>query len=175
MHKGSRLPVSISYRGGMRRGPACPVAGSLLVLSAAACTGGNANERTPEGPGKNTASPVSVIGRPQAASLAMSAGRSSAQYKITAPDPARYEFEVAVTAPAAVDVGVSIRTWYGAIFPSILDSTHDPGCRTRGSQVACFEQFPLLPAQQAGSWTVIAAKQSGPAATVRIVITFAKP
>jgi hypothetical protein len=106
----------------------------------------------------------------------MPAGRSSAQYKIMAPDPARYQFDVVITAPASVDVGVSIHTWYGAIFPSILGSTHQLDvCRLSGSQDRCSELFPLLPAQHAGSWTVIAAKQSGPAATVRIAITFAKP
>jgi hypothetical protein len=158
----------------MRRGLACVVAAGLLALSAAACTtGGDANEHDSESPGKNSASPASVVGRPQAASLAMSAGRSSAQYKITAPDPARYAFDVTVTAPASVDVSVSIRTWYGAIFPSILGSSHDAGfCRVRSSQDVCFELFPFLPAQRAGSWTVVAAKQSGPAATVHIVITF---
>jgi hypothetical protein len=144
----------------------------LLALSAAACTGGGATGH----PSGSTASPVGVIAKPQAASLPMSAGRSSAQYAITAPDPARYSFDVAVTAPLSVDVGVSIRTWYGAILPSILDSSHDAGsCQARGSQDVCFERFPFLPAQRAGRWTVIAAKRSGPAATIRIVITFVKP
>jgi hypothetical protein len=93
-----------------------------------------------------------------------------------APSPAQYEFKVTVIAPASADVGVSVRTWYGAILPSILDSTHDPAwCRTRGSQVACFEQFPLLPAQRAGTWTVVASKQSEPAATVHVTFAFAKP
>jgi hypothetical protein len=148
----------------------------MLALSAAACTGGDTNEHNPESPGKNSASPASVIGKPQAASLAMPPSRSSAQYKITAPDPAQYEFDVTVTAPVSVDVSVSIRTWYGAILPSILDSSHDASfCRVRSSEDVCFELFPFLPAQHAGSWTVVAAKQSGPAVTVRIVITFARP
>ena len=160
----------------MRRGLAYLVAVVMLALSAAACTGDDANEHNSESPGKNSASPASVVGRPQAASLAMSAGRSSAQYKITAPDPAHYEFNVTITAPVSVDVSVSIRTWYGAILPSILDSSHDASfCKVRSSQDVCFELFPFLPAQHAGSWTVVAAKQSGPAATVRIVITFARP
>jgi hypothetical protein len=145
--------------------------GGLLALSAAACTGGGAAGH----PAGTTASPVGVIGKPQAANLAMSAGRSSAQYGITAPDPARYAFDVAVTAPVSVDVGLSIRTWYGAILPSILDSSHDAGsCQRRGYDDACFERFPFLPAQRAGHWTVVAAKTSGPAATIRIVITFVK-
>ncbi len=156
----------------MRRGLAGVVIGGLLALSAAACTGGGGTGH----PGGNTASPAGAAGRPQAASLSMPAGRSSVQYAITAPDPARYAFDVAVTTPVSVDVGVSITTWYSAIFPSILDSSHDAGsCQVRGSQDVCLEMFPFLPAQRAGRWTVIAAKQSGPAATIRIVITFVKP
>ena len=144
---------------------------SLLATASAACTGSNGGKHEPEHAGT-----TSVIGRPQAANLAMSSGRSSAQYVITAPDPARYPFDVSVTAPAFIDVAVSIRTWYGAVFPSILSSSHQSGaCRLKGSQDICLELFPLLPAQRAGAWTVVAAKQSGPAATVRIVITFAKP
>ena len=146
--------------------------GVLLALSAAACTGGGATGH----PAGRTASPAGIIGKPQAASLSLRAGRSSVQYEITAPDPARYEFDVAVTAPVSVDVGVGITTWYGAIFPSILDSSHDAGsCQVRRSEDVCFEMFPSLPAQRAGRWTVVAAKRSGPAATIRIVITFVKP
>jgi hypothetical protein len=117
-----------------------------------------------------------VVGRPQAASLVLPAGRSSAQYRIMAPSPAEYGFDVTVIAPASAEVGVSIRTWYGAIFPSILTSTHDPAsCRAHGSQDVCFERFPLLEAQRAGTWTVVASKRSGPAVTVRVAIVFAKP
>ena len=156
----------------MRRGLAGTAVGVLLALCAAACTGGGATGHL----AGSTASPVGSVGRPQAASLLMSVGRSSVQYGITAPDPARYAFDVAVTAPVSVDVGVSIRTWYGAIFPSILVSSHDAGaCQLRGSEDVCFERFPFLPAQRAGRWTVVAAKQSGPAATIRIAITFVKP
>lgn len=61
----------------------------------------------------------SVTGRPQAANLALSRGRSSAWYVITAPDPARYPFDVSVTAPASIDVAVSIHTWYGAASLSV--------------------------------------------------------
>jgi hypothetical protein len=156
----------------MRRGLAGMAVGGLLALSAAACTGDGATGQ----PAGSTASPVGVIGKPQAASLSMSAGRSSVQYGITAPDPARYAFDVAVRAPASVDVGLSIRTWYGAILPSILGSSHEAGsCQLRGDEEVCFERFPFLPAQRAGRWTVVAAKRSGPAATIRIVITFVMP
>jgi hypothetical protein len=156
----------------MRRNLACCALCSLLVLASAACTGrASTGQREPVHAGT-----TSVIGRPQAASLAMASGRSSAHYVITAPDPARYGFDVGVTAPASIDVAVSVHTWYGAVSPSILISSRQSGtCRLKGSQDICFELFPLLEAQRAGAWTVVAAKQSGPAATVRIVITFVKP
>ena len=88
----------------------------------------------------------------------------------------RYAFDVSVSAPASVDVAVRIDTWYGAECPSILVSSHQSdSCKLSGSEDVCFERFPLLPAQRAGAWTVVAAKPSGPATTVRVVITFAKP
>lgn len=160
------------YAVAVRYNLACFATCSLLAIASAACTGSNNtgnHEREPTGA-------ASVIGRPQAANLAMSSGRSSAQYVITAPDPARYAFDVTVSAPASVDVAVSIHTWYGAVLPSILSSSRQSGaCKLKGSQDVCFELFPFLPAQRAGAWTVVAAKQSGPATTVRVVITFAKP
>ena len=152
----------------MRRNLACVALCS--VLASAACTGSTSTGQHQ----REHAGTTSVIGRPQAANLAMSGGRSSAQYVITAPDPARYGFDVSVTAPASIDVAVSIHTWYGAVFPSILTSSRQSGvCKLTGSEEICSELFPFLPAQRAGAWTVVAAKQSGPATTVRIVITFA--
>src|ERR1700685_125585 len=156
----------------MRRGRPGLAVGVLFALSAAACTSSGATGH----PVGSTASPAGVVEQPQAASLSMSVGRSSVQYGITAPDPARYPFDVTVTAPVSVDVGVSIRTWYGAILPSILNSSHDASaCQLRRSEDVCFERFPFLPAQRAGRWTVVVAKPSGPAATIRIAITFVRP
>ena len=156
----------------MRRNLACLAMCSLLAIASAACTGSTSTGKHQ----REHAGTPSVTGRPQAANLAMSSGRSSAQYVITAPDPARYGFDVSVAAPASIDVAVSINTWYGAVLPSILSSSRQPDvCRLRGSKDICFELFPFLPAQRAGAWTVVAAKQSGPATTVRIVITFTKP
>jgi hypothetical protein len=160
------------YAVAVRHNLACLAMCSLLALASAACTG---SDNTGKHQREHVETPT-AIGKPQAANLAMPSGRSSAQYVITAPDPARYAFDVSVTAPASIDVAVSIHTWYGAVFPSILSSSHQSDvCRLRGSEDACFELFPPLPAQRAGAWTVVAAKQSGPATTVRIVITFAKP
>src|ERR1700747_693365 len=102
---------------------------SMLAIAGAACTGSTStgdHEREHAGT-------ASVIGRPQAANLALSSGHSSAQYVGTAPDPARYGFDVSVKAPASLDVSVSIPTWYGADFPSILTSSRQPGvCKLTG-------------------------------------------
>ncbi len=143
-----------------------------LAFGTAACTGGNGNNHNARGRGAGTP----AAERPQAASLALAAGPSSAQYKITAPPPAQYEFNVSVIVPAGADVGLTAHTWYGATL-SILNSTRglQQPCHRRGSQNLCFERFPLLPAQRAGIWTIVAAKRSAPAAAVRVEITFAKP
>jgi hypothetical protein len=156
-------------RGMMRRLAATAFCG-LLALAVTACSGGS-NDHSAQGQGKKTAAE-----QPQAASLALPAGRSSAQYKITAPSPAEYGFDVAVTAPAAADVSVNAHTWYGATL-GILSSTRNlqEWCHRRGAQNVCVEQFPLLPAQRAGSWTIVAAKRSAPAAAVHVAITFARP
>jgi hypothetical protein len=156
----------------VRRLLACLAMCSLLAIVSAACTGSNNSGEH----GRQHTPAASVIGKPQAANLAMSSGRSSARYVITAPDPARYAFDVSVSAPASIDVAVRIDTWYGAEFPSILVSSHQSdSCKLSGSKDVCFERFPLLPAQRAGAWTVVAAKPSGPATTVHVAITFAKP
>jgi hypothetical protein len=156
----------------VRRNLACLAVCSLLAIASAACAGSTSTGKYQ----REHAGTASVTGRPQAANLAMPSGRSSARYVITAPDPARYGFEVSVAAPASIDVAVSIHTWYGAVLPSILSSSHQPDvCKLRDSEDICFELFPFLPAQRAGAWTVVAAKQSGPTAIVHIAITFAKP
>jgi hypothetical protein len=144
-----------------------------VVLAVPACTGGGSSSRGTHSPGKTRTSAAAE--QPQTARLVLSAGRSSAQYHITAPSPANYSFDVTVTAPMSADISVNISTWYGAIL-SILDSTRDKeACSRLGAEDICSERFPFLPAQRAGTWTVIASKQSGPAATVHATVTFLKP
>src|SRR5207244_3597136 len=100
--------------------------------------------------------------RPQAASLALRAGHSSARFRITAPSPARYDFDVALNLPAAADIVVQFRTWYGAVL-DILDyrpgeqseastvNGQATGCRSLGSRLVCVQHYPLLAAQKAGA------------------------
>jgi hypothetical protein len=153
----------------MRRSLVYFSAAGLLAIASAGCAGANSTGHH----NLQRAQASSVIGRAQVRNLLLARGRASAQYVITAPSPAKYAFNVRVTARASTNVAVMIRTWYGAVFPSILTSSHESGtCSLRGSQDVCAEHFPLLPAQRAGAWTVIVAKPTGPVTTVRITITF---
>ncbi len=130
------------YAVAVRNNLACFATCSLLAIASAACTGSNRNG---EHDREHTA-PTSVIGRPQAANPAMSSGRSSARYVITAPDPARYAFDVSVSAPASVDVAVRIDTWYGAEFPGILVSSHQSDwCRLRARRMSASNGFLCSP------------------------------
>jgi hypothetical protein len=160
----------------MRRNPAVLAVCGVLSLTVTACTGAGGNDGGAQTHSKKIARPPAAVGRPQTASLVLQAERSSAQYRITAPSPAKYEFDVTITAPASANVSVNAYTWYGAVL-GILTSTRDlqDGCKRRGSQAVCFERFPLLPAQRAGIWTIVASKQAGAAAKVRVAITFGKP
>lgn len=124
---------------------------------------------------RNESAGSQVIGRPQSALLSLPRGESSSSYRITAPSPARYAFDVKVTAPASATVGLHIRTWYGDVF-SVLSSTNErASCRASGLNDICTLGFPLLPAQRAGVWTVVATKRSGPAARAHVTVTFVKP
>ncbi len=148
----------------------------LLALTVAACTGGAAGDRGAQSRDHATVRTAADPERPQTATLALAPGHSSAQYRITVPSPAHYEFDVAVTAPASANVSIKADTWYG-ITLSILSSTRDlhESCKRQSSKAVCLGHFPLLPAQRAGTWTVVASKKSGPAANVRSMVTFFRP
>ena len=163
------------YARGVTRRLAAMAACGLLALAVAACNDGVGSARGTPGHGKKIVRAGSVVEHLQPGELVLPAGRSSAQYRITAPSPAKYAFDVSVTAPASATVAVNMRTWYGTML-SVLDSTHDRAwCRRRGSQDICFLPFPFLPAQLAGKWMVVASKQLGPPAAVRVVVAFTKP
>ena len=124
--------------------------------------------------------------RPQAALLALPAGRSSAHFRIIAPSPARYDFDVALNLPAAAHLVVQFRTGYGAVL-DILDykpseqsesstvNNQTTGCKSAGSRLLCVQHYPLLAAQKAGAWTFVVSKRSAPPATVRVVVKFHNP
>lgn len=159
----------------MRRNPTVLAICGVLSLTVSACTSAGGNDGGAQIHSKKIVRPPAAVGRPQTASLVLPAGRSSAEYRITAPSPAKYEFDVTVTAPASANASVNAYTWYGAVL-GILTSTRDlqDGCKRRGSQDVCFARFPLLPAQRAGIWKIVVSKRSGATAKVRVAITFGK-
>jgi hypothetical protein len=114
-------------------------------------------------------------GKTQSARVSLPLGRTSAHFGITAPDPARYAFNVVTAAPTTTAFSVEMRTWYGAVF-SIYDSAdYGSECRQRSGRRTCLGRFPLLPAQRAGAWTVVVSKRSAAAATIAVAVTFARP
>jgi hypothetical protein len=144
----------------------------MMALSAVACTGRTDAHHLGSGAGTTVAAM-----EPQIATFVLPAGHSSEQHQITAPSPAHYEFDVTISAPASANVRLNARTSNGAIL-GLIGSTRDYqdySCRHQGSQIVCLGRFPLLPAQHGGTWTLLASKRSDPAATARVVITFAKP
>jgi hypothetical protein len=147
----------------------------VLALAAGACTGGGGNARATQSHRQHVTRGSAGTGRPQAASLMLAEGRSSARYRITAPSPARYGFEVTVIAPAAANVSVNARTWYGANSAfSSPRAIFENRAGARAPRTSALSDFRCcLPS--AGTWTIVASKHSEPAATVRIAITFAKP
>jgi hypothetical protein len=152
-----------------------PVAAcGMVALSVAGCAG--ANTAAQHTGGRKTGTTVGAP-LPRAATFVLAAGRSSGQHQITAPSPATYEFDVSISVPTSANVSLSALTPNGATL-SLITSTRDHQdylCRHQGSRDVCLGRFPLLPAQQGGTWTLLASKRSDPGATVRVVITFAKP
>ncbi len=107
----------------MTRRLAAVAAYGLLTLAVGACTAGGGSDRGSLSHGKKFVRTDGVAQEPQSAALVLSAGRSSAHYRITAPSPAKYTFDVSVTAPTSVNVAVNIRTW-------LPDDAHHSGLVT---------------------------------------------
>lgn len=146
----------------------------FVALGAVACTG-TTNDAHHHG-GSRTGATIAGL-QPQTATIVLAAGHSSGQHQITAPSPANYEFDITVRAPASANVSLNARTSNGVIL-GLLSSTRnhqDYSCKHQGSQIVCVGRFPRLPAQRGGTWTLLASKRSDPAATIRVVVTFAKP
>ncbi len=157
----------------------------LLAVGVDACgeahqARGAAKAKAPIGA---AASGLAVL-RPQRTLLALPAGRSSAHYRITAPSPAQYEFDVALNLPKSADIEVQIHTWHGAVLdifeykPGASRERASAGsqdsCAVVGSRLKCIQRYLLLASEKPGGWTVAVSKRSVPAATVRIAVLFHK-
>jgi hypothetical protein len=150
----------------------------LVCLALVAGCGGGAGRGVVTRPRHGVPPPSGTLGgHPQVGVLRLQAGRSSAHFKITALSPPHHTYNVQIIAPAATDLAVRIRTWYGVDL-GVTDSTtkeKDKLCKASANRIVCNYLFPELEAQRAGPWTVIATKHSRPPATVRIAVTFFGP
>jgi hypothetical protein len=151
-----------------------PAACLSLALIAVGCGGSSKSSSTLRSaavptPTKETQS------APQEAQLALAAGRSSKDFEITAPSPAKYRFNVAASGPSGAALNVGIHTSYGAVF-SVFDTVrYRQGCHVSDSRDNCFARFPLLPSERAGKWTVVVSKRSAAPAGVHVAVSFLKP
>jgi hypothetical protein len=147
-------------------------AGTLLI---GGCGSGQSTAPAPQPKiaSSGPASLVSFVGRPQRAVLRLSPGRSSARFAITAVP--RDAWDVRISAPASAGLEVDALKSNGERL-HVLEATHGrEGCAVSGTRLHCFLRFAVGANQTPGRWTVIAKKRTGPAATVRIQITFYSP
>jgi hypothetical protein len=101
--------------------------------------------------------------------LRLGRGPTSATYRIVVPDPATHQLTVAVAAPRAADVALSLEAGPGSRQP-VLGSTRDTRwCRPGNGMVRCQVRLGV-PAE--GVWTARIAKRSSPPAAVEVTVTF---
>jgi len=80
-----------------------------------------------------------------------------------------------MSAPASADFEVDALKSDGE-WLYLLEMTHQrEACAITGTRLHCFLRFAIGANQMPGTWTVIAKKRTGPAATVRVQITFYRP
>jgi hypothetical protein len=117
--------------------------------------------------------PASLVGRPQEAVLRFAPGRSTARFVITAVP--HDTWDVRISAPAGADFEVDALKSDGESL-HLLETTHQrEACSVSGTRSHCFMRFAIGANQTPGTWTVIATKRTGAAATMRVQITFYRP
>lgn len=105
--------------------------------------------------------------------LRLGRGPTSWGYQVVAPDPARQQLTVVVTAPRATDIRVWLETGVGKRLP-VLGSTRDvTSCHATGRRSRCVVRFGTLDGEDPGTWTATIAKQSSPPAAIQVTVTFA--
>jgi hypothetical protein len=106
--------------------------------------------------------------------LRLGEGRTTAAYRIVAADPVHDAFEVVLSLPRGVDLGLWLRTTTSR--REVLGSTQTtPLCRPAGRRVRCLLAWPAQQAEAPGIWTIGAVKHSSAAAVVRVRVTFTRP
>jgi hypothetical protein len=110
--------------------------------------------------------------RLQSGVVNLPAGLSTKRFTITARDPSKWTFTVAVETSAKTVASVKAKTSYGARL-WILGSTRDGDlCRVKRGVSTCITRFPILEAQHGGQWTIIVRKSSPAPARVSVTVQF---
>jgi hypothetical protein len=125
------------------------------------------------GVGFRTRTDVQANGNPHRSRL--EPGPTNDVYQLVAPDPARQQLTVVVTAPRAAEVRVWLQTGSSMRLP-VLNSTHDAtSCHPSGRQSRCVVRFGAFDGEDPGLWTATITKQSSPPATIQVTVTFVTP
>jgi hypothetical protein len=125
------------------------------------------------GVGFRTRTDVQANGNPHRSRL--EPGPTNDVYQLVAPDPARQQLTVVVTAPRAAEVRVWLQTGSSMRLP-VLNSTHDAtSCHPSGRQSRCVVRFGAFDGEDPGLWTATITKQSSPPATIQVTVTFVAP
>jgi hypothetical protein len=105
--------------------------------------------------------------------LRLGTGRTDADYRVVAADPARDLFSLVLTLPSSADLRVWLQIGTGRRV--LLEHTNEVGtCRARGGQTRCSLSFEGPLGEEPGVWMVGVAKRSTPAATIRITVALSQ-
>lgn len=122
--------------------------------------------------GFRTRTDVQANGSPRR--LRLGRGPTSRGYQLVAPDPARQQLTVVVTAPRAAEVRVWLQTGSSMRLP-VLGSTRDAtSCHPTGRRSRCVVRFGAFDGEDPGLWTATITKQSSPPATIQVTVTFTR-
>jgi hypothetical protein len=124
------------------------------------------------GVGFRTRTDVQANGSPRR--LRLGRGPTIWGYQLVAPDPARQQLTVVVTAPRAAEVRVWLQTGSSMRLP-VLNSRDATSCHPSGRQSRCVVRFGAFDGEDPGLWTATITKQSSPPATIQVTVTFVTP
>jgi hypothetical protein len=142
----------------------------VVILPLTGCMDDSAGSPISSGTRPRSTSTSTEPLRLQSGVVNLPAGLSTKRFSITARDPSKRTFTVAVETSAKTVASVKAKTSYGTRL-WILGSTLDgDSCRVKRGVSTCIAHFPILEAQHGGQWTIIVRKSSP--APARVSVTF---
>lgn len=125
--------------------------------------------------GLRTRTDVQANGSPRR--LRLGRGPTSWGYQLVAPDPARHQLTVVVTAPRGIDVQVWLQTGSGRRLQVFATSRDASSCHPTGRRSRCVVRFGALDGESPGLenpglWTATIAKRSSAPAVIQVTVTF---